>query len=158
MTSSDVLTSPAPAPTPRGLAVHPVDGKSRGGGHEPNSSPTQVPKMRKPYTLKFHPNHTIATVELLDAGGNPPPPAETETITNVNPKDTNPMTDLHHLRDRAMHAMLAAINNIVEHPGEPANLALLRQAIDAFADHAIATARAAQPHDDVSDHLAYPDA
>ena len=68
------------------------------------------------------------------------------------------MKDLEHSRDAAMHAMLAAINNIVEHPGDRANLVLLRQAADEFAQHAIAVAQAGQAEDNTGDALNYPDA
>ena len=56
------------------------------------------------------------------------------------------MTNLNNTRDRAMEAIIAAVHSIVEHPGKPANIVLSRKAVDAIAQHAIATAN--QLHQD----------
>ena len=43
-------------------------------------------------------------------------------------------------RDRAMHALLAAVFNMHDHHKESSNIQLVRDAVDAIAQHAIAVA------------------
>lgn len=74
------------------------------------------------------------------------------------------MNNPDHTRDRAMHALLALIPNVINHPGEHSNIALARQAADALAEHVIAVAAEARDQhveavlkDATADIPVYPD-
>lgn len=60
-------------------------------------------------------------------------------------------------RDRAMHALLAAVFNMHDHPKESSNIQLVRDAVDAIAQHAIAVAEAHYLEHAAIDAVDHPD-
>ena len=97
-----------------------------------------------PDSYQVHGHHSRARAGQASQPTAAPPPTESTPI--IDPDQT---------RDRAMEAFLAAVSNINNNPGQPSNLVLAREAVDAIAKHTIALAsekpKPASPGDIIDD-------